>query len=340
MADRSHTTAPVTVHQSTGVHKYSQKVRTNTTAVVQGPDQLSGHWTVQDLNERYQLDVHAIGGTFTVTFLGQTTAGLAYNINGTGLQTALAGLSTIGAGNVSVTGPAGGPYHIELIGTLANSAFGATDMTVSGASLTKTNEVQTITLVGATGGTFTLTFGANTTAALPYNDSAANVQTALTGLASIGAGNATVTGNAGGPYTVTFVSALAGAAQNMIAINGASLTPSGSGGYVTETTVGGVSSATLTVLQTGSSNGSASKPLVGGHDDPAITSSTLPEVPTAAKWDGAYQQPRTGTVTIPTPALSGEEQTRKYASETGRFGTVRKVPSTSWSTQQSSGFRP
>lgn len=75
---------------------------------------------------------------------------------------------------------------------------------------TTTNEVQTITITGApTGGSFSLTFGGQTTAAIAYNATAATVQTALQGLSSIGAGNATVSGSAGGPYTVTFVSALA-----------------------------------------------------------------------------------------------------------------------------------
>lgn len=80
--------------------------------------------------------------------------------------------------------------------------------TVKGAS-PSTNEVQTITLTGATDGTFRLTFGANTTAPLAYNISAADLQTALEGLTSIGAGNVGVAGDAGGPYTVTFQGALA-----------------------------------------------------------------------------------------------------------------------------------
>lgn len=54
-------------------------------------------------------------------------------------------------------------------------------------------------------GTFTLTFGANTTSALAYNISAADLQTALNALASItSAGGVTVTGDAGGPYRVIF----------------------------------------------------------------------------------------------------------------------------------------
>jgi hypothetical protein len=72
------------------------------------------------------------------------------------------------------------------------------------------NEVQKITLTGSpTGGSFTLTYGGKTTAAIAYNATAATVQTALQALTTIGTGNVTVTGNAGGPYTVTFVGSLA-----------------------------------------------------------------------------------------------------------------------------------
>jgi HK97 family phage major capsid protein len=63
-----------------------------------------------------------------------------------------------------------------------------------------TNEVQTVTITGsATGGTFTLTFRGATTSGLAYNAAAATVQTALQGLSTIGSGNATVSGSAGGP---------------------------------------------------------------------------------------------------------------------------------------------
>jgi hypothetical protein len=54
-------------------------------------------------------------------------------------------------------------------------------------------------------GTFTITFGANTTSALAYNATAAEVQTALNLLASVvSAGGVTVTGANGGPYRVVF----------------------------------------------------------------------------------------------------------------------------------------
>lgn len=73
-----------------------------------------------------------------------------------------------------------------------------------------TDEVQTVTITGApTGGTFTLTFSGQTTAAIAYNATAATVQAALAALSNIGAGNVVVTGNAGGPWTVDFVGTLA-----------------------------------------------------------------------------------------------------------------------------------
>jgi hypothetical protein len=75
------------------------------------------------------------------------------------------------------------------------------------------NEVQTVTITGTpTGGTFTLTFDGETTAAIAYNASAAAVLSALEALPSIQAGDVTVGGGPGPgtPYTVTFVGGLAG----------------------------------------------------------------------------------------------------------------------------------
>lgn len=61
----------------------------------------------------------------------------------------------------------------------------------------------TVTISGTpTGGTFTLTVGGQTTTALAYNAATSAVQSALVALSSVGAGNATVTGSAGGPYAV------------------------------------------------------------------------------------------------------------------------------------------
>lgn len=87
------------------------------------------------------------------------------------------------------------------------------------------NSIQQIALHGdPDGGTFTLTYGANTTAALAYGASAATLQTALQGLASIGAGNAVVDGNDGGPWIVTFQGSLAAAPAALITGDPDSLT--------------------------------------------------------------------------------------------------------------------
>lgn len=75
-----------------------------------------------------------------------------------------------------------------------------------------TAEVQTVTITGGpTGGTFTLTYSGQTTAAIAYNASAAAVQSALEALSNLVPGDVTVTG--AGPYTVTFRAALGNVAQ-------------------------------------------------------------------------------------------------------------------------------
>lgn len=67
------------------------------------------------------------------------------------------------------------------------------------------NEVQTVTVTGSpTGGTFTLTYDGQTTAAIAYNAAASVVQQRLTDLSNIEAGMVSVTGANGGPYTVMF----------------------------------------------------------------------------------------------------------------------------------------
>jgi hypothetical protein len=73
------------------------------------------------------------GGTFTLTFNGQTTAGIAFNAVNSAVQTALQALSTVGANNATVTGAAGA-WVVTFAGTLAPGAQNL--MTASGAGLT------------------------------------------------------------------------------------------------------------------------------------------------------------------------------------------------------------
>ncbi|MBT0771809.1 hypothetical protein KIH74_22905 [Kineosporia sp. J2-2] len=74
------------------------------------------------------------------------------------------------------------------------------------------NEQQTITITGSpTGGTFTLSYAGQTTAAIPYNATASAVRSALGALSTIGGTqNITVSGGPGPatPYVVTFRGAL------------------------------------------------------------------------------------------------------------------------------------
>ena len=51
------------------------------------------------LNEIQTVTVTGVGGTFTLTFNGQTTSALSYNAPAITVQSALQGLSSIGSGN-------------------------------------------------------------------------------------------------------------------------------------------------------------------------------------------------------------------------------------------------
>jgi Phage capsid family len=112
-----------------------------------------------------------------------------------------------------------------------------------------TSEVQTVTVNGTpTGGTFTLTFRGATTSGIAYNAAAATVQTALQGLSTIGSSNATVTGSAGGPYTVTFAAALANKNVPKITADGSSLTGGTNMSVTVATTTQGESGGGITGL--------------------------------------------------------------------------------------------
>lgn len=68
----------------------------------------------------------ASAGTFSLTVGGQTTAGIAYNAAAAAVKSALELLSTVGAGNATVTGS--GPYAVSLAngGSLTGSGTGLT----------------------------------------------------------------------------------------------------------------------------------------------------------------------------------------------------------------------
>lgn len=90
------------------------------------------------------------------------------------------------------------------------------------------NAVQSLT-INATGGTFTITYSAQTTAAIAWNATPAAVQSALWLISSINPGNVIVTGTPAtatsvGTYTLTFSGVLSGQAITTVTTTATSLT--------------------------------------------------------------------------------------------------------------------
>lgn len=173
------------------------------------------------------LSGNPVDGTFTITFDGETSLPIAYDASSVDMKDALEAVSTIGAGNVSVTGASGGPWVVTFISDLAYAA--QTDMTGASVDLER-NEIQTI-VFGAvpTSGDYALAFngGAEVTSTIQYDDVAATVQGYLEALASIGAGNVTVTGNTTSGFTVEFVGSLANASQELLTVDSNTLDAGG-----------------------------------------------------------------------------------------------------------------
>lgn len=142
------------------------------------------------------------GGTFTLTYSGQTTGALAFNADAATVQAALRKLSTIPKGTVAVTAPIdeaasqppagedapaqpGGPYTITFQGSLE---YTATAITASGSGLTG-GSTPAVTVTATQSG------------------SSSNVNALSVAVAS--GGNAGGGAAAGGPWVVTYGGPLA-----------------------------------------------------------------------------------------------------------------------------------
>lgn len=113
------------------------------------------------------------------------------------------------------------------------------------------NQVNVVTITGGpTGGTFTITVNGQTTAGIAYNAVASAVQSALEALSNVAPGDVTVTGSAGGPYTLTFAGALANQAITVSA-SGASLTGGTPAAAATTTTPGGITDIAVVPILAG-----------------------------------------------------------------------------------------
>lgn len=104
---------------------------------------------------------------------------------------------------------------------IKSAAFDASTVSAVGG----VSEQQLLTLTGSPGGgTFKLSYRGQETSALTYDESAADIQTALRALANIGSTGVTVAGSNGGPWTVTFAGPLANTDVFMLQLSTNSLT--------------------------------------------------------------------------------------------------------------------
>ena len=80
------------------------------------------------------LDSGTSGGTFTLTFNAEETAGIAYDATSADVLSALVALTTPVAGDFNVDGPDGGPWDVEFVQNYAGAD--QTAMTGDGTNLT------------------------------------------------------------------------------------------------------------------------------------------------------------------------------------------------------------
>jgi hypothetical protein len=71
------------------------------------------------VNEIQSLTLTATEGTFTLAFEGEASAAIGFEASAGEVQAALEAIPAIGAADVAVDGPIGGPWSIEFIGSLA-----------------------------------------------------------------------------------------------------------------------------------------------------------------------------------------------------------------------------
>jgi hypothetical protein len=175
-------------------------------------------WARQPSDEAQSVTVDASGGTFQLTFHSQLTHGVGTLSEGSNVVGSLEGSFAEGQTIVGAGIPAG----TTVTGVGSNGT-----MTLS-QSATGEGEQALDASIDAT------------TAPLPFDASAAQVQGALEGLAGIGAGNVTVTGGPGGAgggaaYVVTFTGALAGVDVAQLSADGTALSGGGASASVVMT---------------------------------------------------------------------------------------------------------
>lgn len=215
---------------------------------------------------------------------------ISISVSSTGSVPALSGYDNeVGSSEVASANVLGFPagsvnaaFTLALTAANLQSVFLLSDkggiITTNG---TSTVDVQTISISGTpTGGFFPLSFGGQATA-LPYNASAANVQTALQALPSIGSGNITCSGGPlpGTPVVCTFAAALAPGFQPLVTTYSGALTGGSTPTITIAHTAPGQPTNTIVLqpgvpLTWGKSTGYGSNPFGNGNVSGAFFSCT------------------------------------------------------------------
>jgi hypothetical protein len=197
------------------------------------------------LNEKQRITITGdpSGGTWPLSWSGQgPTAGIAHNAIPSAVQAALETLSNIDPGDVYVSGAT-------------------------------TNEKQQIAIT-ADGGTFRVKFNGSEytdSGAFPRMASSQTMKNLLQALPTIGAGNCTATGPAGGPWVIEYTGGLAGQNQPLLEIETTSLTGAGVDADVT-TVIPGTSGSPYSVTFQGQYE-AVDVPLLTSNDGADLTPS-------------------------------------------------------------------
>jgi hypothetical protein len=129
-----------------------------------------GNPSATDEVQTVHINGSPTGGTFTLTFQGQTTAGIVYNASAADLKTALEALSNITAGDLTVIlsgttytvtfgASVGGMDLAQKMGDASSVTGGAVPAVTTQEATAATNEVQRISFSQPPGeGTFTLSW--------------------------------------------------------------------------------------------------------------------------------------------------------------------------------------
>ncbi len=199
-------------------------------------NQTNGNVYVADSNNN-RVSVFNSSGTFLRAF-GQDVVESGPDNNGTGYEICVAvngdvckaGISTASTGG-AMQAPQGvaidsaGNVYVSEQNTMRVQKFDSEghfllafgqDVVESGPDNSPAASASQTLTVTANGGKYKLKFGGKETAELEFNSSAAAIQTALTGLSSIGSGNVTVSETGSQIYKITFGGSLANTPEPLI----------------------------------------------------------------------------------------------------------------------------